>query len=318
MSKTSYYAVKVGKTPGVYLTCFSVAIRKDCEEQTKGWPNARYKKFSTRDQADDFIGISGATDSDSLSAIVSPSPAPLGIPNPILTEPESAHEEVTENNEVVEAPIMETPGTPESRWTTVYTDGACKGNGQEGSTAGIGVWWGAGDPRNLSERCPGAQTNNRAELIALIRALETTPLEQKLLVRTDSEYSIKCVTDWLPGWRKKGFRNAKGNKIANLDIILYLEALVERKLPGTIRFEWVEGHSGNVGNDAADRLATEGTLLPWRPEKEEEWDVAKLEQKQIPVPEAEKTDEMEAIMEFSAEDLLSDEEIRNMVLTDDF
>ncbi len=86
------------------------------------------------------------------------------------------------------------------------------------------------------------------------------------------------MIDWLPNWRKKGFKTSKGSKVANLELILYLEALIERKSPSTIRLEWVAGHSGDVGNDAADKLATGGCLHPWRPEKEDEWDATKLVQ----------------------------------------
>ncbi|KIO06924.1 hypothetical protein M404DRAFT_419467 [Pisolithus tinctorius Marx 270] len=91
------------------------------------------------------------------------------------------------------APSTGTPDADEKEFDVVYCDGACKGNGATGSKAGIGVWWGHNDPRNLSERCPGDQTNNRAELIAIVRILETTPpLKRKLLIKTDSQYSIRC------------------------------------------------------------------------------------------------------------------------------
>lgn len=119
----------------------------------------------------------------------------------------------------------------------------------------------------------------------------------------------------------------------NLELILYLEALMERKSPGTVRLEWVAGHSGDVGNDAADSLATEGCLHPWRPEKEGEWDVMKLEQHKI-TPNVHEDENTEIAMEvcsflchvlillpnlmsfqFSAADLLSDEEIKELELS---
>ncbi|KAG1886047.1 ribonuclease H-like domain-containing protein [Suillus subluteus] len=82
----------------------------------------------------------------------------------------------------------------ESGYDVVYSDGACKGNGQVGSVAGVGVWWGWNDSRNIAERCPGDQTNNRAELIAIVRALETAPFSQRpLMIKTDSKYSIQCT-----------------------------------------------------------------------------------------------------------------------------
>jgi len=100
----------------------------------------------------------------------------------------------------------------------------------------------------------------------------------------------------------------------NLELILYLEALMEHKSPGTVRLEWVAGHSGDVGNDAADNLATEGCLHPWRPEREDEWDVMKLEQHKI-APSVHEDENTEIAMEFSVADLLSDEEIKELELS---
>ncbi|KAG1779517.1 hypothetical protein EV702DRAFT_1084839 [Suillus placidus] len=94
----------------------------------------------------------------------------------------------------------------EPGYDVVYSDGACKGNGQVGSVAGVGVWWGWNDSRNIAERCPGDQTNNRAELIAswlhmidnILRLLSQPILQaiRPLMIKTDSKYSIQCFESW--------------------------------------------------------------------------------------------------------------------------
>ncbi|TFK63966.1 ribonuclease H-like protein, partial [Pluteus cervinus] len=150
-------------------------------------------------------------------------------------------------------------------WDVVYSDGACKGNGRPGSVAGIGVWWGHDDPRNLAERCPGDQSSNRAELIAVIRVLETAPPSKTpLLIKTDSQYSISCFEEWLPKWRLNGFRTST-RPVKNLGIIKYLSALLDkRKESGQIVcLQYVKGHTRYdlEGNDGADYQANLGTLL---------------------------------------------------------
>ncbi|KAI0337718.1 ribonuclease H-like protein [Trametopsis cervina] len=153
----------------------------------------------------------------------------------------------------------------------VYCDGACRGNGKQVSIAGVGVYWGLGDPRNIAERCPGVQTNNRAELIAIIRVLETDPVDYTpLIIRTDSKYCIQCLHDWLPRWRRNGFRTGGGKPVSNKELICYIDALlVERKKFGQkVTFEHVRGHSGDVGNDGADGQANLGCELPAEPDRD--------------------------------------------------
>ncbi|KAI6043465.1 ribonuclease H-like domain-containing protein, partial [Pisolithus marmoratus] len=179
------------------------------------------------------------------------------------------------------------PDAEAKEFDVVYCDGACKGNGQAGSIAGIGVWWGHNDPRNLSERCPGDQTNNRAELIAIVHILETTPpLKRKLLIKTDSQYSIHCVTNWIFKWMSNGFRTAGGQPVKNCALIKYLSTLLyARRMTGPIvEFRHVRGHVGLEGNEAADRLANMGALQPPLPERDweqlEQAVLKKMSQKQ--------------------------------------
>ncbi|KAK0208946.1 ribonuclease H-like domain-containing protein, partial [Desarmillaria ectypa] len=173
----------------------------------------------------------------------------------------------------------------------VFSDGACKGNGKTGAVAGVGVWWGHNDPRNLAERCPGKQTNNRAELIAIVRVLEQSQAETNpLRIKTDSRYSINCmhirnlfdilaylgslgVTQWLQKWAVNDFKTVKGTPVENAPLIKYLARLLERsnRLGRKINLEYVQGHMGIEGNEAADRQANIGAALPELPERD--WEV---------------------------------------------
>ncbi|KAI4258000.1 MAG: hypothetical protein LQ352_001390 [Teloschistes flavicans] len=143
----------------------------------------------------------------------------------------------------------------------IHTDGSALGNGQTGAFAGVGVYFGPGDKRNVSEILPGPrQTNQRAELTAILRALEIVPKNRGVSIITDSKYAIDCVTVWYVNWRKNGWKNASGKAVENKDLIEnILTKIEERKLLQVqSEFEWVKGHAHHPGNVEADRLAVEG------------------------------------------------------------
>lgn len=115
--------------------------------------------------------------------------------------------------------------------------------------------------RNVSEELYGPrQTNQRAELTAIQRALEIAPRNQDVLIRSDSKYSIKCVTEWFINWRKNNWLNATKKPVENRDLIeLILNKIDERKLAkANTTFEWLKGHANDPGNVAADALAVAG------------------------------------------------------------
>ncbi|MEC9362043.1 MAG: ribonuclease HI [Sinimarinibacterium flocculans] len=135
---------------------------------------------------------------------------------------------------------------------TIHTDGACKGNPGPGG-------WGAvlqfnGHTRELKggER---QTTNNRMELTAAIRALETLREPCAVTLYTDSVYVMQGLTQWLPGWKARGWRTADRKPVKNQDLWQALDAAAARH---RIDWRWVKGHSGDPGNEAADRLANEG------------------------------------------------------------
>jgi ribonuclease HI len=142
-------------------------------------------------------------------------------------------------------------------YVVVYTDGACSQNGRKGSKAGIGVWFRDDHYLNLSEPLTGRQTNNNAEIQAAEKAILQAKKAgiNKLNIKTDSKFVINCITQWLPGWKKKGWILRTGEPVINR---VELEMLDEATKDMNIKWTYVPGHQGHVGNEAADRLAVEG------------------------------------------------------------
>ncbi|KAI8906010.1 ribonuclease H-like domain-containing protein, partial [Gorgonomyces haynaldii] len=138
----------------------------------------------------------------------------------------------------------------------VYTDGACSSNGTSSAKAGIGVYFGPDDPRNVSCPLPDVQgqhpTNNRAELYAVIKAMET--VEEKCIIYTDSQYTVKGLTEWMPGWKKRGWTKADGKAVLNVDLWKRLDTIYDKHKHQIVH---VKGHVGNHGNEMADRLAVQ-------------------------------------------------------------
>ncbi|KAJ3750983.1 ribonuclease H-like domain-containing protein [Lentinula detonsa] len=230
-SKDSYYAVKSGRISGIYPNW------AECEEQVKGYSGAQYQKFTSRAQAETYLN------SIELSSKTAHPVSTLKVTN-------------SKNDSVKPIPLKEP--------LVVYCDGACKGNGKVGSVAGIGVWWGHNHPMNLAERCPGEQTNNKAELVAICRVLETTPFRKSLLaIKTDSKYSINCFNKWMPIWRDNNWKKADGTEIKNLELIRYVNDLLAARfqIGQSVRLEHVKGHSGIEGNEGADYLANLGATM---------------------------------------------------------
>ena len=143
----------------------------------------------------------------------------------------------------------------------VYTDGACSNNGKPDARAGFGIWFGEGDDRNTSEAFTGPQTNNRAELLAIIKAMTILRDEiekgQKVMIYSDSSYSIRCCTTYGEKMSKKGWQ-MKGKDIPNREIVEVAYNFVKKY--SNIDFTHIRAHTGledehSIGNDHADRLA---------------------------------------------------------------
>lgn len=148
----------------------------------------------------------------------------------------------------------------------VYTDGACTKNGKIGARAGYGVYFADDHPLNISRPLPGAATNQRAEMTAALEAIRTVlanELLQKggvLELRTDSNYTKRGLEDWMYKWVRSGWVTASGSAVKNKDLWLQLMEAKEQLMNAGIvlHLVWVRGHSGDPGNEAADRLAVAG------------------------------------------------------------
>lgn len=187
----------------------------ECNSSVKGYKNAVYKKFDKREQAEEFI-------------------------------------RENQKNNVVE---KEDEFIPDYY---VYTDGACSNNGKPNAEAGIGIYFGEEDTRNVSQKIDGKQTNNAAELTAIIETYSIIEDDiangKKVVIVTDSEYAMKCVTTYgekccIEGWNKE---------IPNKELVK--DAYEIYKDEPNIKFIHVKAHTSktdihSIGNDNADRLA---------------------------------------------------------------
>jgi ribonuclease HI len=135
---------------------------------------------------------------------------------------------------------------------TIYTDGACRGNPGPG---GWGVLLRYGERERELHGGEAHTTNNRMELTAAIRALAALSERCEVDLHTDSEYVRKGITEWLPGWKRKGWRTADRKPVKNADLWQLLEQEAQRHV---VRWHWVKGHSGHPLNERADRLANRG------------------------------------------------------------
>ncbi|XP_034856185.1 ribonuclease H1-like isoform X3 [Mirounga leonina] len=121
------------------------------------------------------------------------------------------------------------PDGSEGDFVVVYTDGCCSSNGRRRARAGIGVYWGPGHPLNVGIRLPGRQTNQRAEIHAACKAIEQAKAQniKKLVLYTDSMFTINGITNWVQGWKKNGWKTSTGKEVINKEDFMALEQLIQ-------------------------------------------------------------------------------------------
>ncbi|WP_227979046.1 ribonuclease H family protein [Nocardia spumae] len=131
----------------------------------------------------------------------------------------------------------------------VSTDGSCLRN------PGGAIGWAWVDHQGGSASAGAASgTNQVAELRAVLEAIRSHPGPEPLFIESDSLYAIKCASEWLPGWRRNGWRTATGSPVKNVELVRWIDHAISTR-PGPVRFRWVRGHVGNYFNEQADQLA---------------------------------------------------------------
>ena len=141
-----------------------------------------------------------------------------------------------------------------SQTITVYVDGACKGN------PGLGGWGAYIITEQAEHKICGGEaetTNNRMELQAAIEGVSFCPIDARLIIWTDSNYVKQGITEWIHGWKARGWRTAAKAPVKNVDLWQKLDALLVSS-GHTIDWRWVRGHNGDPGNERADALANKG------------------------------------------------------------
>jgi len=134
----------------------------------------------------------------------------------------------------------------------MYTDGACSGNPGPG---GWGTVLMSGAHRKELFGGERETTNNRMEMMAVIRGAEALKRGCSVDIYTDSKYVMKGMTEWVVGWKKRGWKTAAKQPVKNVDLWQRLEQALDRH---EVNWNWVKGHSGIPGNDLADELARRG------------------------------------------------------------
>ncbi|KAJ5293242.1 Mitochondrial carrier protein LEU5, partial [Penicillium atrosanguineum] len=277
---TRFYGIQRGRVPGVY-TDWSKA-----QEQIRGFQRPRYRKFSTREEAEDFVKSGdqppavgfgevkttvvapgmmseNAKNAEGVEFIAGDGPLPNGVedgfdPN-LLLDPATG-KVIYKTTQQKTATKTQSTGIP--GMLRIYTDGSSLRNGTKLASAGVGVFFGPGDSsRNVSEPLKGArQTNQRAELTAILRAIDIAPRHRDVTIVTDSQYSINCVTVWFINWKRNNWMTKDKKPVENRDLVEPILARIEERNELKVKtlFEWVKGHNKDPGNEAADQLAVNG------------------------------------------------------------
>lgn len=260
MTSHKYYAVKNGRINGIYFN------EDDARKQIVNFPQGEYEVFTDIRKAEMYaLDISNYSQNkiSGLQLLLQPQ-------QPVLKKDSNLILDKTSNCNTINLNLQkqtENKLKSDSDRIIVYTDGSCFNNGKKGAVAGIGAYFPNNQKYNISAPLAGKQTNQCAELTAILKTLQlvaNTPelSQKKLLIKTDSEYSINVITKWIPSWRAKNWEKRNGHQISNLQLISTLDQEIQnmrkRVGNGSLKLEHVRGHSNDPGNDFADKLARRG------------------------------------------------------------
>ena len=132
----------------------------------------------------------------------------------------------------------------------IYTDGACSGNPGPGGWGAVLCW---NDHEKEISGGEGDTTNNRMEMMAVIKALEALKHDKTpVTIYTDSKYVLQGATEWLEGWKARGWKSASKKPVKNQDLWEQIDSLINQY---SVSFVWVKGHNGHEMNERVDKLA---------------------------------------------------------------
>ena len=231
----NYYAVRIGKIPGIYLSW------AECKENTNGFSKSQYKKFESKIEAENYMNDNVKNIAENLKVNLT---IEYKLNNTELHDNQS--QIVNDNYNFINC-------------INVYTDGSCINNGTVDAIAGCGVYFGNNDNKNISFKLKNKDgyniTNNRAELKAILRAFTILKLDIEnnkiVIIHTDSQYSITCFTS-------DTITKKKIEKIPNNDYVFKGNEICKKY--SNIKFHHVKAHTGNqdihsIGNENADKMA---------------------------------------------------------------
>ena len=259
--RPKYYAVQIGRAPGVYTDWPTASA------QISGVKRPRYRRFDTRAEAEAFVAegkkgaaaaaIAEAQQVDARIKLINGAAAPAGLvlndkhkdmqgniyepgTGPLTPGAEDGFDpniKLDSNGSLVHKTEAEKTArkiipkpSPPPGMLTIYTDGSSLRNGAAGARAGVGVYFGPGDSKNVSEALSGTrQTNQRAELTAVLRAIDIAPRHRAITIYTDSRYAIDCVTSWYKNWKRNGWVTANKKPVENRDLIQEIRSKMEER-----------------------------------------------------------------------------------------
>lgn len=229
----SFYAVRFGKIPGIY-TCWN-----ECKKQVIGFKGAIYKKFSNKQLAEEFYNNKSKT---------------YNIKQPSRTLKRTKTKE----------DIHKDPNA-----LYIFTDGSSINNGSKNANSGFGIYIPEPEKMRLkiSSKLPKGKTNNYAELKAILevlKMLDHTDIDilkkikkDKVVIVTDSQYSINCITQWSHKWIKKGWVSSTGEEVKNKELI---QEILPLYVKHNVTFKHIRAHTSKKGffydgNRVVDKLA---------------------------------------------------------------
>lgn len=237
----SYYAVYSGIVPGIYTTW------NECQIQINHFPNAKYKKFNNLKDAMIFME-NGQINNDFNSKKKKTSSKSI-----IVKENKNSS--------------IQTIGTSDKQDLYIYTDGSCLYNGKSNAKGGIGIHFSDDQFQDISEKykpinLSDKPTNNKMELLAILCSMKIVEkyvhLYHRIIIFTDSKYSIDCLTKYIKAWIKNDWKTKNNQPVSNKLLIQSIYNWLNNH--PSVNFEHINSHTGKTdrhskGNDIADKLA---------------------------------------------------------------